>query len=254
MMNNIIAPKVIKVKVKTNEWTLFVSMLTIVFVMYFTDIVDHVASFFLIVTFGSVMLFKNHLIGDCTRVCFDTKADFSAHENFIESLNKKRWGSLYFLVIAVMFFRILDMTGRIKFGSSLLMILLMAGLAIVFRKEIAEYIDYFLGRKSLKSFEESEMEILTSIYNSRMIFAIVISGLSMMYMSSIGMMDALQAFFALIFIIGGILYSYRYSFDRALDNFSKHIFMDTPYDSGSYYTACKFTPPHRQTGCNHQQN
>jgi len=211
-------------KVKGSEWFLFASMLTMVSIMHLTDIIDQSTSLFLVIIFTVALLFKNYFIEDVTRVSFDTDIDFEKHEKFIDSLNLKRWMNLYALIIAIVFFRILDMANYFRFDSSMALTLMMFGLGFVFRKEIGDYLDYFKGRSAIKSYEETEMAIIDSIYASRTAFVILVSTFFLIFASSVGILTALEGFFTFIFITGYGLYSYRFSLNADTNRIYEEIF------------------------------
>ena len=197
--------------------------------MHFTDIVD-TNSMILIVLFGTAVLFKEHLVESKATISFDTDVSFERHEEFIESLNLKRWGNVYGLTLFVMSMRIADMASWINFSVSAAMILLMFGIIFVFRKELYEYIDYFKGRKTVKTVEEVELEIISSLYASRTIFLIIISAFVIMAGMSFSMLNIAEAFFAFMFVIGMSLYIYRYSLDEDIDTIYQNI-KNTQYNN-----------------------
>ncbi|MDD4409214.1 MAG: hypothetical protein PHW52_01000 [Candidatus Pacebacteria bacterium] len=205
-------------KVKNNEWLIFGSVLCIAVIMLFADIISQPMSCLMLVAFSCALLFKNYFIEDATRFSFDTKVDFEQHEKLIESLNFKRWTSLFYLIVFITFFRVIDVTGRFSFDSSNALLLLMFGLAFIFRKEIVEYIDYFKGRKVVKSLEETELEIISSVYSSRAIFILIALAMGMIFVTSLALIDSLSALFVYVFIVGMVLYFYRGLFDYDVDN------------------------------------
>jgi hypothetical protein len=191
-------------EIKSDDWVLFGSMLTILLIAYFIDIIDQLLGFLLIVAASCILLFKNYFIGEIFSID-------ECHVSFLRSLNDKRWLSLYFLAIAVIFFRIIDMAGYLVFNSLMALVFLITGLLFVFKREVIEYISYFEKKRTIRPIYEIEAEIVDSLYSFRMLSFLVISGIGVSLIVSINALEYSFALIGYLLLMGLVIYYYEYS-------------------------------------------